>query len=126
MDTENKTPFHRIRIQETQVGRTEITLDGEVLKGVTHIGYDHAVDGLPEVTITMYPSFALEQLCKVTVDIPVDTLDQALQCIAFYGQLDENFRKAARMKFSQLLDELPEDCTDKGAYLTDRLLEELV
>lgn len=85
---------------------TEILVDGKPFHGIASIYTSHAVDEIPEVTMTVYPSRCDVETCanlKLMVDI--NSIRTAIECIQFQMKIDPDFRNGVRKNIEDVLEE---------------------
>lgn len=106
--------FHEIAIKAPEyhdskahtANGTRILVDGKELHGIKSIYTDHAIDEVPQVTMTILPSVCDVETCanlKLMVD--VDSVVTAIQCIQFQMSLDPDFREGVRKNIEDVLEE---------------------
>ena len=85
---------------------TEILVDGKPFYGIVSIYTSHAVDEIPEVTMTVRPSMCNVETCadlKLMVDI--NSIRTAIECIQFQMKIDPDFRNGVRKNIEDVLEE---------------------
>ena len=61
-----------------------IYLNGIKVNKVTGIEFKASVDEIPEVTLHLASTFKYDGLAKINIDLPIETLEQAFDCLRLY------------------------------------------
>lgn len=61
-----------------------IYLNGIKLNRVTGIEFEASVDEIPEVTLHLASTFRYDGLARINIDLPIETLEQAFDCLRLY------------------------------------------
>ena len=100
--------FHKIEInQDALNGCSTIKADGMEIHGVRDITYHNAVDEIPTVSVEIVPQKShIEAFAELDVNIGIENLQDAIRCIRFSMQLDDDFRKAVIASAKSAIDEV--------------------
>ncbi len=88
----------KIEYKSTAPGCAEIFVNGFKLSGVSAFNFDHQVDSVPEVHITLRPLAAnISQLADLHLAFDISSLKDAVDALKLYAQIDDGFVDAAAL-----------------------------
>ena len=92
---EYRSRYHKIDINQSLAGNTEVTVDGMILKGIRSIEFERSYETIPEVTVQLVPSVLnVNILADLNVALDIGDIQEAVNCLQLEMKLNKEFKDA--------------------------------
>lgn len=102
--------FHDIKIQQEDIRRHHVFVDGKEINGVREVDYHVAVDEVPQVGINVMAGVCdIGAYAETHLNVDIDSVEDAIKCLRFAMAIDKEFFKAIIASAKSVIDEVRGD-----------------